>query len=280
MAYFYQFINETAQELRDRGLAGVTFDPGDAFKVTRGTKVGPEIEAINQFAQMTADLTVAFLPAGVPTIGVPIEINRAAAGGRDLVVFTDTNSWSLAGITDNQPNVKVAPITPEGRLQVMDWLHQRPSRDTGGDAGVLDPLPVLATHGEASRLPSRGYHDDAGLDLYVDRDYCIQPNSFVDISCGVAVQLPEWSWGLITGRSSTLRKKGLLVHQGIIDAGYRGPLFAGVWNLTQDPVLVEAGERVAQLIVLPNLTKDLAPVMVEFLDEHPRGANGFGSTGA
>lgn len=278
MAYFYEFVRDTMQELRNRNLAAVTFDPGDAFKVGRGVEVGHEIEGINSYVQAMADLTVVFLPAGVPTIGVPLEIGRALTYGKTMVVFTDTNSWSLVGAVKDAPNAKIFPLTDDGRLEAMGWLHSRPTDNTGDGAGASDPLPVLRlTDGAA--LPTRGYHDDAGLDLYVDRDYVVQPNSFVDLSCGVAVELPEWGWGMLTGRSSTLRKKGLLVHQGVIDAGYRGPLYAGVWNLTDKPVEVKQGERVAQLIVLPNTTKDLDPSWVEVLNDHPRGNNGFGSTG-
>jgi dUTP pyrophosphatase len=276
--WLYAFIEDTMQEIRNRNLAAVTFDPGDAFKVRSGAEVGKEIEQVNSYAQVVADLTVAFLPNGVPTIGVPLEVGRALTYGKTLVVFTDTDSWSLVGAVKDAPNAKIFPLTEEGRLEAMAWLHSRPTDDTGDGAAASDPLPVLRLT-DGAYLPTRGYHDDAGLDLYVDRDYIIQPNTFVDLSCGVAVELPEWGWGMITGRSSTLRTKGLLVHQGIIDAGYRGPLFAGVWNLTSRPVTVVEGERIAQLIVLPNTTKDLDPQWVEVLSDHPRGSNGFGSTG-
>jgi dUTPase len=84
---------------------------------------------------------------------------------------------------------------------------------------------------------------------------------------------------MLTGRSSTLRKKGLLVHTGIIDCGYRGPLFAGVWNMTDDDKVVAKDERIALLIVQPNLTKDLQPEPVKELAPHARGEAGFGSTG-
>lgn len=135
---------------------------------------------------------------------------------------------------------------------------------------------------QGSILPTRAYPDDAGFDLYVARGVTIPARQFVDISCGVAVELPEGTWGFLTGRSSTLRKRGLLVHTGVIDVGYRGELFAGVWNLTDHEVTVNAGERISQLIVLQNTTERVTLTEVLSSDEfspHPRGVRGFGSSG-
>lgn len=136
----------------------------------------------------------------------------------------------------------------------------------------------LDTLGE-SWMPTRAHADDAGLDLYVSESRTIGPGEFVDLPTAIAVQLPPGTWGLLTGRSSTLRKRGLLVNQGIIDPGYRGELFAGVWNLGAQPVTVEPGERLAQLIVMPNITEATRVVSAELLDEHERGIRGFGSSG-
>lgn len=67
---------------------------------------------------------------------------------------------------------------------------------------------------------------------------------------------------MLTGRSSTMRRRGLLMVQGVIDVGYRGELFAGVFNVSGGDVAVGVGERLSQLIVLPNLTETLTPVVV------------------
>lgn len=126
--------------------------------------------------------------------------------------------------------------------------------------------------------PNRAMAGDAGFDLYCQESVIVRPGKFVDIDCGVKVQLPEGWWGMLTGRSSTLRKRGLLVHTGIIDNGYRGPLFAGVWNLTSSLVRVEAGERLAQLIPVPIFPGLVA--VVDQLEISERGIKGFGSSGA
>ena len=132
--------------------------------------------------------------------------------------------------------------------------------------------------GEA-RMPIRAHCDDAGWDLYVSQTVTVPPHGFMDVPSGVSIQLPNGYWGMLTGRSSTIRKRGLLVVQGIIDTGYTGELFSAVWNLTAEPVTLTRGERVAQLIILPNSTAQTVMVQAETLDETTRGWAGFGSSG-
>lgn len=131
----------------------------------------------------------------------------------------------------------------------------------------------------SGRMPTRGHDDDAGLDLYVSERIIVPSGSFRDIPCGVRVELPENTWGLLTGRSSTLRKRSLMVAQGVIDGGYRGPLFAGVWNLGREPQVVEEGDRIAQLIVIDNVTSRVNLIRTGALSGSTRGEMGFGSTG-
>ena len=132
---------------------------------------------------------------------------------------------------------------------------------------------------ETAQGPAKAYDDDAGFDLFVDEDTTIEPSTFVDVPLGVAVKLPEGTWGLLTGRSSTLRKHGLMVAQGVIDCGYTGPLFAGVWNMTDQPVLVTRGMRLVQYILMPNRSLGVSILQVDQLPKTERGASGFGSSG-
>lgn len=132
------------------------------------------------------------------------------------------------------------------------------------------------------KLPTRAYNDDAGFDLYTSERTEIPAGAFIDIPTNIAIELPYWAWGMLTGRSSTLRKRGLLVHTGIIDPGYRGELYAGAFNLTGETVVVEAGERVAQFIIIQNATAEVDIELLgpdESFNPHPRGEQGFGSSG-
>jgi dUTP pyrophosphatase len=133
--------------------------------------------------------------------------------------------------------------------------------------------------GEGSpRVPTKAYPGDAGWDLYVSRDVVIPAYSFTDIHTDIAIALPEGLWGRITGRSSTLRKYGLLVNEGIIDNGYRGELFIGVFNLINHDRFIPAGTRLAQLI-LHWLVEDLQWEPTIVLPPSQRQDKGFGSSG-
>lgn len=147
----------------------------------------------------------------------------------------------------------------------------------------LDPYTQLDLGDDfqpEARMPIRAHSDDAGWDLFVSQEVVVPPHGFLDVPSGVSVELPNGYWGLLTGRSSTIRKRGLLVVQGVIDTGYRGELFSAVWNLTSEAVKIARGERIAQLILLPNATAQSVLVRHEGdLAGSERGFGGFGSSG-
>jgi dUTP pyrophosphatase len=133
------------------------------------------------------------------------------------------------------------------------------------------------------REPSKAHMDDAGFDLYVSEDTWVPPGRFRDIPTNVRMILPRGHWGLLTGRSSTLRKRGLMVNPGVIDTGYRGELYAGVFNLTDQTVVIRRGDRIAQFILTTNPTERTqlmtAPDSLFDTLGHARGTAGFGSSG-
>lgn len=96
---------------------------------------------------------------------------------------------------------------------------------------------------------------------------------------GMAIALPPGCAGLVVPRSGLAWRHGLTVLNapGLIDPGYRGELKVLLANLGQEPVTLERGERVAQLVVVR-----VVPVRLEPVPELPpgeRGPAGFGSTG-
>ena len=128
--------------------------------------------------------------------------------------------------------------------------------------------------------PTRAHATDAGLDLYVPegQGHLVCCGVACTIDLGVKVAIPDGYYGQLTLRSSA-GKKGLTIPNGVgvIDSGYRGSLKLLVSAL-DEPVLVAAGERICQLIILPLAPVDAESGVVD-PDTH-RGAGGFGSTGA
>lgn len=199
----------------------------------------------------------------------PVGLSNLMVTAQEQEAVTIVNG---AGAVQEVVEGPARPAPAQGRLCGHDSLSTR-----GCTQRTNRVLPVLAE--APAFLPRRVYDDDAGLDLIVSESRWIEPGEFIDVPCGVSVELPSDVWALIIGRSSTLRKRHLMVAQGVIDPGYRGPLFTGVWNLGSDGHQVDEGERIGQLIILPNTTPLFEPTAVRTLSESRRGQAGFGSTG-
>jgi dUTP pyrophosphatase len=270
-------IVEVAEWFRHRGWA--TYDPGEAWIVAG--KPDRRVMAVNNMALGRSDAVVAFLPPGVPSIGVPMEIDRAATSGIPTLVIGGEDSWALARY-QSYPNVRIGK--KEDQVEwCLQWLLEQ-AESQPERLRRQDPLPYQRLRDQEpeiqhTRAPIRAYDGDAGFDLVVSQSRMVEPGRMTDIPCNLAVELPEHTFGVIVGRSSTLRTKGLQVHLGVIDSGYRGELFAAVSTLGRAAVSVRSGERLAQLIVLPNASRLLMPTRVDQLNPSDRGSRGFGSSG-
>jgi dUTP pyrophosphatase len=123
--------------------------------------------------------------------------------------------------------------------------------------------------------------DAAGLDLAaaIDEPVRIGARERVAIGTGLALAIPSGFEGQVRPRSGLSFRKGLTVVNapGTIDADYRGEVKVLLINLGTEPVVVEPGERIAQLIIAP-VTRAAFDEVTE-LPATERGAGGFGSTG-
>lgn len=129
-------------------------------------------------------------------------------------------------------------------------------------------------------LPSYAYVGDAGLDLRANSSVDILPHHRVLIPTGLAIALPDGYAGFVQPRSGLALKKGLTIANtpGLIDAHYRGELKVIAVNLDpQEPIHIERGERIAQLVIQEVPTVNL--IEVDELDKTDRGTGGFGSSG-
>ena len=134
----------------------------------------------------------------------------------------------------------------------------------------MNTLPARLTHPHAE-LPTRAHPTDAGLDLAASETTHIAP--------GVAVAIPEGHVGILAARSSLAVKKAMTLANGvgIIDSDYRGEIKIPIIPLDGCHNLIQAGQKIAQLIILPIALPTVEVVNV--LPESVRGLGGFGSTG-
>lgn len=143
------------------------------------------------------------------------------------------------------------------------------------------PIPYIKINLEAIE-PTKGSSDAAGFDLYIPNgvdDIIIEPNQMVKIDTGIGLSLPKYTFGGIFPRSGLSTKKGLRLSNcvGVIDSDYRGSIIVPIYNDSNETQILKAGERIAQLIVIPFLPINFN--LVNKLEETERGKGGFGSTG-
>lgn len=127
-----------------------------------------------------------------------------------------------------------------------------------------------------AKEPLRANKTDAGMDLYATS--ISNRGDIVTYGTGIAVEIPEGCFGLLTNRSSVY-KKDLQINTGIIDSGYRGEILVKFRRTSSNSYggnIYDMGERIAQLIIIPYLNVELEEGE---LDSSVRGNKGFGSSG-
>lgn len=139
-------------------------------------------------------------------------------------------------------------------------------------------LPIVRLRKDA-RLPERAYPGDAGLDLSTCEPLRLEPGERAVVPTGLAVAIPEGFAGYVQPRSGLAARHGIAVvnSPGLIDSGYRGEIRVVLLNTDRENVFVAAaGERIAQLVVLP--VPELELVELDELPVTERGVRGFGSS--
>lgn len=125
-------------------------------------------------------------------------------------------------------------------------------------------------------MPCRAHTWDAGLDLFAKEDGIIRPCDNLLCDTGVHIQIPEGYTGLIRSRSG-LMVNHHIVTDGTIDAHYTGSIKVKLFNLNRREYRVYAGDKIAQIVIVPCLLPEME--LVDHLEETDRGDGGFGSTG-
>ncbi len=128
-----------------------------------------------------------------------------------------------------------------------------------------------------SKLPTHGHPGDAGMDFYAHERVVFPPETQMRVHTGVALEIPEGHVGLIWDKSGISFNMGLKVMGGVIDASYRGEIIMSLYNTKKEEVVIEAGHKVAQMLIQKFEHCDI--VEVTDLSETVRGEGREGSTG-
>ena len=131
------------------------------------------------------------------------------------------------------------------------------------------PLPAYKTKGAS------------GVDLHANLDeaVCLRSLDRALIPTGLYVEIPQGYEAQVRARSGLALKKGLSLPNGIgtIDSDYRGELKVIVVNLGRDELIIEDGDRIAQMVIMKIEQADF--IEVKELSDSERGEGGFGHTG-
>lgn len=143
---------------------------------------------------------------------------------------------------------------------------------------------IVKTEGADPALPLPGYETTgaAGADLRADLgggEMTLAPLERRLIPTGLKMQIPPGFEVQIRARSGAALRDGLSMVNGVgtIDSDYRGPVGVIAINLSDQPLTIRHGDRVAQIVVAPVVQARFS--VVDMLDDTARGAGGFGSTG-
>lgn len=126
-------------------------------------------------------------------------------------------------------------------------------------------------------IPRIAKAGDSGMDVTAAECATILPHSFTLIHTGIAAQPPKGYELQVRPRSGLMCKKGVVGAFGTVDNGYRGDIGVALYNHTDDPFIVNIGDRIAQLVL--SEVPEVEIVEASELDDSERGADGFGSTG-
>lgn len=142
-------------------------------------------------------------------------------------------------------------------------------------------MTVRIVNKSAHPLPSYATQLSAGMDLRANTQepIVLQPLERALVPTGLYISLPKGFEAQVRPRSGLAAKKGITVLNapGTIDADYRGEVKVILVNLSDRAVTLDAGERVAQMVIAPCIQIEWE--QVEELDVTERGEGGFGSTG-
>ncbi len=157
---------------------------------------------------------------------------------------------------------------------MSNFLNINRNYDHNRACEIKQEIPCLVD--DKDFLPRRANRTDAGADLMSTEDLEIYPGEQKLVGTGVATKIPEGYAGFVFNRSSQGKKGITIPHSvGVIDADYRGEIKVLLKNIGEDRYVIQRGDRIAQLVIMPVLL----PEFTDIWNDTQRGTGGFGSTG-
>lgn len=134
------------------------------------------------------------------------------------------------------------------------------------------------------KLPQYESEGAAGMDVraFLAEALEIKPLERVKVPTGLIMEIPPDYEAQIRPRSGLAFREGLTIPNapGTIDSDYRGEICVILMNLSNKPIMINNGDRIAQLVFAPVIRAELALAeSIETISETKRGSKGFGSTG-
>ena len=142
---------------------------------------------------------------------------------------------------------------------------------------ILDPRI-----GREFPLPQHATAGSAGMDLRacIDGSLMLEPGAAELVSTGISIYVEDPHLAaLLLPRSGLGHRNGIVLGNlvGLIDSDYQGPLMVSCWNRGSSPFTISAGDRIAQMVIVPVVRVDFE--LVQDFAASDRGAGGFGSSG-
>jgi dUTP pyrophosphatase len=143
---------------------------------------------------------------------------------------------------------------------------------------AVDELEIQLVR-EGARAPLRARPGDAGYDLRCLEPVVLGKGGREKVPTGIAIALPSGLCGLIVPRSGLAARHGVMPTLGLIDPNFRGEICVTLLNTGAEPFRAEAGDRIAQLLLVPFWAPALTVVDELAPSTDDRGVNGWGSSG-
>lgn len=204
---------------------------------------------------------------------------------------------AAAGSSRNRRRIYSSEVNAMAPAQIYDFIKSSPPLFASPDGEMMETvfgyrltfprprhiIPSVMTELLIKKLsphahpPERAKEGDLGYDLFCSERTVIPAGKTIAVPTGIAVQFPH-GWGAVIKDRSSMAMRQVMVSAGVIDNGYRGEIKVAMTNHSGVEIIMETGQKIAQMIPVP-VTGWLVRE-VDQLSGSERGEGGFGSTGS